>query len=69
MVVWFGFGLEGEVFITAVITFFPVLVNTIAGSQSVEPERIELAYSCDAGQWRLITKIIIPSCCRFSSPD
>jgi ABC-type nitrate/sulfonate/bicarbonate transport system permease component len=29
MVVWFGFGLEGKVFITAVITFFPVLVNTM----------------------------------------
>jgi len=65
MVVWFGFGLEGKVFITAVITFFPVLVNTMAGYQSVEPERIELAYSCNASQWHLITKIIIPSCLPF----
>ena len=48
MVVWFGFGLQGKVFITAVITFFPVLVNTMAGYQSVEPERIELARSCNA---------------------
>jgi NitT/TauT family transport system permease protein len=64
-VVWFGFGLEGKVFITAVITFFPVLVNTMAGYQSVEPERIELAYSCNASQWHLITKIIIPSCLPF----
>ena len=24
MVVWFGFGLEGKIFITAIITFFPV---------------------------------------------
>ena len=65
MVVWFGFGLEGKVFITAVITFFPVLVNTMAGYQSVEPERIELAHSCNASQWHLITKIIIPSCLPF----
>jgi NitT/TauT family transport system permease protein len=65
MVVWFGFGLEGKVFITAVITFFPVLVNTMAGYQSVEPERIELARSCNAGQWQLVSKIIIPSCLPF----
>jgi NitT/TauT family transport system permease protein len=65
MVVWFGFGLEGKVFITAVITFFPVLVNTMAGYRSVEPERIELARSCNASQWQLISKIIVPSCLPF----
>ena len=65
MVVWFGFGLEGKVFITAIITFFPVLVNMMAGYQSVEPERIELARSCNASEWQLLTKIIIPSCMPF----
>jgi NitT/TauT family transport system permease protein len=65
MVVWFGFGLEGKIFITAIITFFPVLVNMMAGYQAVEPERIELARSCNASEWHLLTKIIIPSCLPF----
>jgi NitT/TauT family transport system permease protein len=65
MVVWFGFGLEGKVFITAIITFFPVLVNMMAGYQAVEPERIELARSCNASEWHLLAKIIIPSCLPF----
>jgi NitT/TauT family transport system permease protein len=65
MVVWFGFGLEGKVFITAIITFFPVLVNTMAGYNAVEPERIELARSCNASEWQLLIKIIIPSCLPF----
>ena len=65
MVVWFGFGLEGKVFITAIITFFPVLVNMMAGYQAVEPERIELARSCNASERHLLTKIIIPSCLPF----
>jgi NitT/TauT family transport system permease protein len=65
MVVWFGFGLEGKVFITAVITFFPVLVNTMAGYQAVEPERIDLARSCNASEWHLLSKIILPSCLPF----
>lgn len=65
MVVWFGFGLEGKVFITAIITFFPVLVNMMAGYMAVEPERIELARSCNASELHLLTKIIIPSCLPF----
>lgn len=65
MVVWFGFGLEGKVFITAIITFFPVLVNMMAGYQAVEPERIELARSCNASEWHLLAKIVIPSCLPF----
>jgi NitT/TauT family transport system permease protein len=65
MVVWFGFGLEGKVFITAIITFFPVLVNVMAGYQSVEPERIDLARSCNASEWHLLSKIIFPSCLPF----
>jgi NitT/TauT family transport system permease protein len=65
MVVWFGFGLEGKVLITAIITFFPVLVNTMAGYHSVEPERIELARSCNASERHLLTKIVIPSCLPF----
>jgi NitT/TauT family transport system permease protein len=65
MVVWFGFGLEGKVFITAIITFFPVLVYMMAGYQAVEPERIELARSCNASELDLLTKIIIPSCLPF----
>lgn len=65
MVVWFGFGLDGKIFITAVITFFPVLANMMAGYVSVEPERIELARSCRASDWHLLTKIIFPSSLPF----
>jgi NitT/TauT family transport system permease protein len=60
-VVWFGFGIEGKVLITAVISFFPVLVNVMAGYDAVEPERLDLARSCHASSRHILTKIIIPS--------
>ena len=60
-VVWFGFGIEGKVLITAVIAFFPVLVNVMAGYHAVEPERIDLARSCRASSRQILFKIIIPS--------
>ena len=35
LVIWFGFGLESKILMTAIIAFFPILVNTVVGlSQS-----------------------------------
>lgn len=64
-VIWFGFGIEPKVLITSVITFFPLLVNAIAGYQSVDPDRIDLARSCNATEWQIFTKIRLPSALPF----
>ena len=64
-VIWFGFGVEGKVMITSVITFFPLLVNSIAGYHSVEPDRIDLARSCNASDFQILRKIILPSALPF----
>ncbi len=65
LVIWFGFGIDGKVLITSIITFFPLLVNAIAGYQSVEPDRIDLARSCNATKWQILWKIVIPSSLPF----
>jgi NitT/TauT family transport system permease protein len=65
LVIWFGFGLEGKIVITAVMTFFPLMVNTVAGCQSVEPERIELARACNATDGQILRKIVLPSAMPF----
>jgi NitT/TauT family transport system permease protein len=64
-VIWFGFGVEGKVMITSVITFFPLLVNSMAGYHSVDPDRIDLARSCNASKWQILRKIILPSALPF----
>jgi NitT/TauT family transport system permease protein len=65
VVIWFGFGIEGKVVITSVITFFPVLINTIAGHHSVDPDRIDLARSCNATSAQIMWKIVLPSALPF----
>jgi len=65
LIIWFGFGIEGKVMITSVITFFPMLVNSIAGYRSVDPDRIDLARSCNASQAQIFWKIILPSSLPF----
>lgn len=64
-VVWFGFGIEPKVLITSVITFFPLLVNSIAGCATVDVDRLELARSLGASRWQVFTKITFPSAVPF----
>jgi NitT/TauT family transport system permease protein len=64
-VIWFGFGVEGKVMITSVITFFPLLINSMAGYHSVDPDRIDLARSCNASNLQILRKIILPSALPF----
>jgi NitT/TauT family transport system permease protein len=61
LVIWFGFGVEGKVIITSVITFFPLLINSITGYRAVDRDRIDLARSCNATQLQILWKIIVPS--------
>ena len=65
LVIWFGFGVEGKIAITAMMTFFPLMVSTVSGYQAVEPERIELARACNATAGQLLWKIVLPSAMPF----
>ena len=61
LIIWFGLGYNGKIYITAIITFFPLLVSAMAGAHSVESDRIDLARSCNARPMQILRKIIIPS--------
>jgi NitT/TauT family transport system permease protein len=65
LIIWFGFGIEGKVMITSVITFFPMLINSMAGYRSVDPDRLDLARSCNASQAQIFRKIVLPSSLPF----
>ena len=65
LVIWFGFGIQGKVLMTAVLTFFPLLVNSIAGCRAVEPERVDLARVCNASRGQILRWIVLPSAMPF----
>jgi NitT/TauT family transport system permease protein len=60
-VVWLGFGLEPKVAVTFLITFFPVVVATIAGLKSVEPDMLDMVRSMGAGATKTMLKVQIPT--------
>lgn len=65
LVVWFGFGIEAKAVMAAILVFFPMLVNAMAGYHSVDPDLIELARSCNATGPQIFRKIVIPSALPF----
>jgi NitT/TauT family transport system permease protein len=60
LVIWFGAGLQSKVLICALIVFFPILINTVVGLRSVEPELHELMRSLRAQRWQVFTKLDVP---------
>jgi NitT/TauT family transport system permease protein len=61
IVLWLGFGLPSKVAIVALITFFPVLITSLAGFSAIDLERIDLLRSLSATNWQIFTKVKFPS--------
>ena len=51
LLIWFGPGLLAKVIVTALIAFFPIVVNTVAGLRATDPEVIALLRGFGAGRW------------------
>ncbi|HEY1461436.1 MAG TPA: ABC transporter permease [Casimicrobiaceae bacterium] len=59
-VVWFGFGIFPKVISAFLLGFFPVVVATVMGFKSVEPDMIDLARSMRATRWQMFIKFSLP---------
>lgn len=55
-VVWFGFGILPKVIAAFLLGFFPVVVATVMGLKSVEPDMIDLAQSMKASRPRSFSR-------------
>ena len=52
---------KSRIVIAAILTFYPVATNTLAGLRAVEPQRQELMHSYAASQFEIYRKLLIPS--------
>jgi NitT/TauT family transport system permease protein len=60
-VIWINTGPLQNALIAALITFFPMLVNTIVGVRGVRTEYRELMRSYAATRWQIFTKLEVPA--------
>jgi NitT/TauT family transport system permease protein len=61
IVMWMGFGIGSKVAIVCLITFFPVLVTSLAGFKAIDLDRIDLLRSLSATRWQIFSKAKFPS--------
>ncbi len=61
-IIWFGIGETGKIFIIFIATFFPTLLNTVAGVKGVDPVLIRAGQvlGCQ-DETTLFRKIILPA--------
>ena len=60
MVMWFGFDWHSKAAVVVVMTFFPMLVNTLAGLAEAGHMERDLMRSYGAGYWRTLWSLRIP---------
>ncbi len=53
---------SSRIIIAAILTFYPIATNTLAGLNSVEKQKYELMYSYAAKKSTVYFKMLIPSC-------
>jgi NitT/TauT family transport system permease protein len=61
MTAWLGVGSESKIVFAGVYAFFPVMLSTAAGIQSIEPQFLVAARSMGATLPQQITRVIIPA--------
>jgi NitT/TauT family transport system permease protein len=60
LIFWAGLGLFPKVLVAFLIAFFPVVIDTVLGLRSVEPEMFHLARSMGASEAKVFVKIRLP---------
>jgi NitT/TauT family transport system permease protein len=65
MVMWFGFDWPSKAAVVVVITFFPMLVNTLAGLNAAGHIERDLMRSYGAGQRQTLQKLYLPAAMPF----
>lgn len=59
-IIWLGFGFTPKLLIVFLLCFFPIVVASVAGFKSVDPEVMDFARSTGASGWRMFVKIRLP---------
>ncbi len=61
MVMWFGFDFQSKAAVVVIMTFFPMLVNTIAGFNASSLIERDLMRTYAASYWQTLLKLRLPA--------
>lgn len=61
LVVWFGTGLSSKFLVAFLIAFFPIMIATAVGLESIDDDMVRLFRSMGAGTLKTFTKLRLPA--------
>lgn len=61
LIIWFGYGTQSKIVTAALLAFFPILVNVVAGLRTGDPRRILLMRALRAGPVKTYVKVRLPA--------
>jgi NitT/TauT family transport system permease protein len=59
-IIWLGFGFMPKLLIVFLLCFFPIVVASVAGFKSVDPEIMDFSRTTGASPWTMFVKIRLP---------
>ena len=59
-VIWMGTGPEPKIAIALMLAIFPIVIDSVLGLRSVDPDMLYLAQVSKASSWAVLTKIRFP---------
>jgi NitT/TauT family transport system permease protein len=65
MVMWFGFDWHSKAAVVVIMTFFPMLVNTVAGLAAAGHMERDLMRTYASGYWQTLAKLRLPAAAPF----
>jgi NitT/TauT family transport system permease protein len=65
MVLWFGFDWPSKAAVVVIMTFFPMLVNTVAGLNASGSLERDMMRTYAAGYWQTLFKLRLPAAAPF----
>ncbi|MCY0148166.1 ABC transporter permease [Hoeflea sp. G2-23] len=60
-VIWLGTGLEPKLAVAVMLAIFPIVIDTVLGLRSVDPDMLNLARATRASNFQVLYKIRLPN--------
>ena len=60
LLVWIGYGLTPKIIVVALISFFPIVVNTVDGMRSVDSDMHKMMRTMGGNRWTIFLKVQVP---------
>ena len=61
LLIWVGYGITPKIIVVALISFFPIVVNTMDGFKAVDSDAMNMMRTFGASRWQIFTKLQLPN--------